>query len=92
MEQIYQKLNEMLMEQYPDQAMRDEAIATMGEIVINETLIEAIEAITNESKRKQFVEAINTGNQDLAEDIADEAGVDIVDIMERKSKEVFGSV
>lgn len=82
----------MLMEQYPDQAMRDEAIATMGEIVINETLIEAIEAITNESKRKQFVEAINTGNQDLAEDIADEAGVDIVDIMERKSKEVFGSV
>lgn len=89
MEELYKKLNDMLADKFPDQAMRDEAIATMGEIIINESLIEIIESITDEAQRKAFVEAVNSEDSDTAEDIAEAAGVDIFAIMQRKSAEVL---
>ncbi len=89
MEELYKKLSETLEERFPDAAMRDEAIATMGEIIINESLIEIIESITDEAARKAFVDAVNSEDSDAAEDIAEHAGVDILAIMQRKSAEVL---
>ena len=89
MEELYKKLSEMLTEKFPDAAMRDEAIATMGEIIINESLIEIIESITDEEQRKAFVDAVNSEDSDEAEDIAERAGVDIFAIMQKKSEEVL---
>ncbi len=89
MEELYKKLSDMLVERFPDAAMRDEAIATMGEIIINESLIEIIESITDEEQRKAFVDAVNSEDSDEAEDIAERAGVDIFAIMQKKSEEVL---
>lgn len=89
MEELYKKLSEILAEKFPDQAMRDEAIATMGQIIINESLIEIIESITDEAQRKKFVDAVNDEDADTAEDIAEQAGIDILEIMQRKSAEVM---
>lgn len=89
MEELYKKLSEMLIEKFPDQAMRDEAIATMGQIIINESLIEIIESITDEAQRKKFVDAVNSEDADTAEDIAEQAGIDILEIMQRKSAEIL---
>lgn len=91
MEELYKKLSDMLAERFPDQAMRDEAIATMGQIIINESLIEIIESITDEEQRKLFVDAVNSEDSDTAEDIAEHAGVDILAIMQRKSAEVLNT-
>ncbi len=89
MEELYKKLNDMLMEQFPDQAMRNEAITTMGQIIINESLIEIIESINDETLRQSFIEAINNEDKDRAEDIAEQAGVDVFAIMQKKSKEIM---
>ena len=89
MEELYKKLSDMLTERFPDQAMRDEAIATMGEIIINESLAEIIDSISDEKQRADFVEAVNNEDADVAEDIAEAAGIDIFAIMQRKSAEVL---
>ena len=89
MEELYKKLSDMLTERFPDAAMRDEAIATMGQIIINESLAEIIDSISDEKQRADFVEAVNNEDADVAEDIAEAAGIDIFAIMQRKSAEVL---
>ena len=89
MQELYIKLNEMLTLRFPTTEARDEAITTMGEIIINESLIEIIESIKDLDKRKTFVDAINIDDAETAERITDECELDIYEIMTRKSEEVL---
>ncbi len=92
MQELYNKLNEILTSRLPTQTERDEAITAMGEIIINESLIQIIESITDETLRKTFIDAINGDDPTTAEAITDELGIDIYAIMESKSKEVLADV
>ena len=89
MQELHNKLSEMLTLRFPTPEARDEAITTMGEIIINESLIEIIESIKDLDKRKAFVDAINIDDAETAERITDECGLDIYEIMTRKSEEVL---
>lgn len=88
-QQLYKNLNELLKDKYTEQYMRDEAIATMGDIVINESMIEIIESIADEQVRGDFISAINVEDMELAESIARSCHIDTSAILKRRAVEML---
>lgn len=88
-EELYKKLNEALKDKFPGQDLRDEVIATMGEIVTNESLIEVIESIKDQTARARFIEATNADDMELAESIAKSCGIDTSLIINRIASEIL---
>lgn len=89
MQEIYTQLNEVLKANFPNDAERDEVIASLGELIMSEFLVELLESVQDEAKRKELVEALNTGNQELVTSICESLGLDLGDRLEAKAKQVI---
>lgn len=86
---MYNQISELLKPNFPDDAQRDEVIASLGELIMSEFLVELIESVTDEVKRKELVEALNAGNQELVITICDSLNIDLGDRLEAKAKQVL---
>ena len=89
MQEIYTQLSDLLKANFPDDAQRDEVIANLGELIMSEFLVELIEAVTDEVKRKELVEALNAGNQETVIGICESLNIDLGARLEDKAKQVI---
>lgn len=92
MKEIFNQINELLKPHIATQEERNEFISNMGEVIVSESLVETIEAIVDLDIRAKFVEAVNASDIDKAYALADQSGVDIGAIIEKKSKEMIDDV
>ena len=89
MQEIYAQLNQILQTNFPDTAERDEAISLLGELIMSEFLVELIESVQDETKRKELVSALNAGDQDSVINICESLNIDLGSKLEEKAKQVI---
>ena len=88
MDQILDKLDKILEAKFPDKKIREEIIVNSGEIVLWETINEALTRLSSERERDQLSELIKFDNILDAFDFAEKRGVKIQDIFEDKAKKL----
>jgi hypothetical protein len=88
MDQILDKLDKILEAKFPDKKIRDEILATSGEIILWETVNETLERIPKETDKDHLANLIKAGEIFDAFDFAKSKGVKMEDIFEERSKSV----
>lgn len=92
MQSIYNKLEKVLLTKFPYKEERDEIIERSGEIVLLETAEEVLSRLGSDEKRKTFAGFINNGDVVAAINYAENEGVSVDEIFEKKSIEVTSLV
>lgn len=89
MQEVYKQVNDLLKANFPDDQQRDELIASLGELIMSEFLVELIESVQDETKRKELVSALNAGDQDSVINICESLNIDLGSKLEEKAKQVI---
>jgi len=88
MEIIIKKIEKILLEKFPNEKEREETVGKCGEIVLLETTEEVLQGLGDDEKRTTFSDYINSGNITEAMMFAEDNGIKMEDIFEKKSIEV----
>lgn len=88
MEKLKKILTKLIEKKFPESEV-DNVLASYGELLMLESLEEAIEKLGTDTGRQKFSTNLKNGNLDEAFDVCEQAGFSFEDILEKRSLELF---
>lgn len=85
MQNLFEKMEKILIKKFPNKDVRDQVVLECGQILLLETTNEILKLLDTEDKRINFGKLLNENKTDEAIDFAIKNGINVENILEEIS-------